>query len=209
MIHQAPVPDRLWAMHSSSSFPPRPSSPSSSTAAPSPKRLKSCVDPSYVKSLELAHELLLLPFVAFTRTSLYANSKLKRNAAYLDSVLEELKKHQLLIMVRQGVQMVDGTRRRVDLLVKCPPNLDKADSSRTDENLVERLSRFGVDYDRYIQTLGLLDIGEKYRLSDQCFDLLSAPDYKRYLTTDLERIAPVHRLLPPSHIKHEPADFYD
>ncbi|CAF4682044.1 unnamed protein product, partial [Rotaria magnacalcarata] len=79
--------DRSWITHSSSSFLPRSTSSSS-------KRLKTFVDPSYVKSLELAHELLLLPYVAFTRTSVYANSKLKRNAAYLDSVIEELKKHR-------------------------------------------------------------------------------------------------------------------
>ena len=81
------------------------------------------INPSYVKSLELAHELLLLPFVAFTRTSVYANSKIKRYAVYLDVVIDELKKSQLIIMVRQGVQMIDGTRRRVDLLVKSAPIL--------------------------------------------------------------------------------------
>ncbi|CAF4501865.1 unnamed protein product, partial [Rotaria magnacalcarata] len=151
------------------------------------------------------HELLLLPYVAFTRTSVYANSKLKRNAAYLDSVIEELKKHRLLIMVRQGVQMVDGTRRRVDLLVKCAPmfkedennnnnNDDDDDNDKNADDLIERLGRFGVEYDRYIQTLGTLDIGEKYRLSEQCFELLNSPDYKRYLTIDIERIAPLHRL---------------
>jgi hypothetical protein len=164
--------------------------------------LKTFVDPSYVKSLELAHELLLLPYVAFTRTSVYANSKLKRNAAYLDSVIEELKKHRLLIMVRQGVQMVDGTRRRVDLLVKCAPMLKEDENNnnninnndKNDDDLIERLGRFGVEYDRYIQTLGTLDIGEKYRLSEQCFELLNSPDYKRYLTIDIERIAPVHRI---------------
>ncbi|CAF0932208.1 unnamed protein product [Rotaria sordida] len=201
LINQAPISDRSWITHSSSSssaFPPRSTSPAS-------KRLKTFVDPSYVKSLELAHELLLLPYVAFTRTSVYANSKLKRNAAYLDSVIEELKKHHLLIMVRQGVQMVDGTRRRVDLLVKCAPmlkedennnnnNNNNNNSDKNDDDLIERLSRFGVEYDRYIQTLGTLDIGEKYRLSEQCFELLNSPDYKRYLTVDLERIAPLHRI---------------
>lgn len=202
MINQASISDRSWIIHSSSqSFHPRSTSPSSTSTS---KRLKTFVDPSYVKSLELAHELLLLPYVAFTRTSVYANSKLKRNAAYLDSVIEELKKHRLLIMVRQGVQMVDGTRRRVDLLVKCATiikenenhnnNNNNNDNEKNDDDLMERLSRFGVDYDRYIQTLGTLDIGEKYRLSDQCFELLSSPDYKRYLTIDLERIAPLHRI---------------
>ena len=190
--------------------------------------MKTHVDPSYVKSVELAHELLLLPFVAFTRTSVYANSKLKRNAAYLDHVIEELKKNQLLLMVRQGVQMVDGTRRRVDLLVKCVPFIRDGEtrpSERQDNDLAERLSRFGVEYDRYIPTLATLDIGEKYRLSEQCFDLLNSPDYKRFMKIDLERIAPVHRLLqqPQPHdqnvgqwsssssspsIKLEPADFY-
>jgi hypothetical protein len=125
-------------------------------------------------------------------------------------------------MVRQGVQMVDGTRRRVDLLVKSVPLLKDDENNRDethDDDLIERLSRFGVDYDRYIQTLGTLDIGEKYRLSDQCFDLLNSPDYKRYLTIDLERIAPLHRLQQQkethnnlwkssSNIKLEPADFY-
>lgn len=225
---------------SSPSYPPHNTSPSSSsTAASAPKRLKPYVDPTYVKSLELAHELLLLPFVAFTRTSVYANSKLKRNAAYLDSVIGELKKHRLLLMVRQGVQMVDGTRRRVDLLVKCAPLLKDDDSGQQekfDDDLLERLGRFGVDYDQYIQTLATLDIGEKYRLSDQCFELLSSTDYKRYLTVDLERIAPLHRVQPHpkiihqedihdawmanstttssasssslSNIKHEPIDFY-
>ena len=195
------------------------------------KRLKPFIDPSYVKSLELAHELLLLPFVAFTRTSVYANSKLKRNAVYLDSVIEELKRHRLLIMVRQGVQMVDGTRRRVDLLVKHPPMFkdDDPNHEKTDEDLFERLSRFGVDYDRYVQTLRTLDIGDKYRLSDQCYELLNAPDYKRFLTIDLERIAPLHRvqqphsrlMIPPdeiheiwtsssstSTVKHEPDELY-
>ena len=182
---------------SSSSFPPRVTSPSS-------KRLKTFVDPSHVKSLELAHELLLLPYVAFTRTSVYANSKVKRNAAYLDSVIEELKRLRLLIMVRQGVQMVDGTRRRVDLLVKCVPTLkedddknhnndNKNNNDKNDDDLGERLSRFGVEYKHYIQTLGTLDIGEKYRLSEQCFELLNSPNYKQYLTIDLERIAPLHR----------------
>ncbi|CAF1192316.1 unnamed protein product [Rotaria magnacalcarata] len=198
LINQGSISDRSWITHSSSSFLPRSTSSSS-------KRLKTFVDPSYVKSLELAHELLLLPYVAFTRTSVYANSKLKRNAAYLDSVIEELKKHRLLIMVRQGVQMVDGTRRRVDLLVKCAPmfkedennnnnNDDDDDNDKNADDLIERLGRFGVEYDRYIQTLGTLDIGEKYRLSEQCFELLNSPDYKRYLTIDIERIAPLHRL---------------
>jgi hypothetical protein len=195
MMNQAPIPDRSWITHSSSSssssFPPQSTSPTS-------KRLKTFVDPTYVKSLELAHELLLLPYVAFTRTSVYANSKLKRNAAYLDSVIEELKKYRLLIMVRQGVQMVDGTRRRVDLLVKCPPILKEDENENNNEkndlDLVERLGRFGVEYERYIQTLGTLDIGEKYRLSEQCFELLNSPDYRRYLTIDLERIAPLHRI---------------
>ncbi|CAF1151415.1 unnamed protein product [Adineta steineri] len=198
LINQAPIADRSWILHqpSTSSFPPRSTSPAS-------KRLKTFVDPSYVKSLELAHELLLLPYVAFTRTSVYANSKLKRNAAYLDSVIEELKKYRLLIMVRQGVQMVDGTRRRVDLLVKCAPMLKEDENNnnnnnnnneKNDDDLIERLGRFGVEYDRYIQTLGTLDIGDKYRLSEQCFDLLNSPDYKRYLTVDLERIAPLHRI---------------
>ena len=159
--------------------------------------MKTYVDPSYVKSLELAHELLLLPYVAFTRTSVYANSKLKRNAAYLDFVIDELKKHQLLILVRQGVQMIDGTRRRVDLLVKSAPIYKEDENKNTDKQdgeLLERLSRFGVDYDRYIQTLATIDIGEKYRLSDQCFDLLNSVEYKRHLTIDLERIAPLHRI---------------
>jgi hypothetical protein len=199
LINQASIPDRSWITHSTSpsSFAPRSTSPST-------KRLKAFVDPSYVKSLELAHELLLLPYVAFTRTSVYANSKLKRNAAYLDSVIEELKKYRLLIMVRQGVQMVDGTRRRVDLLVKCAPMLKEDENNdnnnnnnnndKNDDDLIERLGRFGVEYDRYIQTLGTLDIGEKYRLSEQCFELLNSPDYKRYLTIDLERIAPLHRV---------------
>jgi hypothetical protein len=230
LINQAPISDRSWIPHpsSTSSFPPR-------ITSPSPKRLKPFVDPSYVKSLELAHELLLLPYVAFTRTSVYANSKLKRNAAYLDSVIEELKKHRLLVMVRQGVQMVDGTRRRVDLLVKSVPMVKEDDNNNNDKNdddLIERLGRFGVEYDRYIQTLGTLDIGEKYRLSEQCFELLNSPDYKRYLTIDLERIAPLHRIQQQhqqqqrhsiqhdetndlwtsssssSNIKLEPADFY-
>jgi len=226
------MPDRSWIAHSSSSFPPQATSPTA-------KRLKTFVDPSYVKSLELAHELLLLPYVAFTRTSVYANSKLKRNAAYLDSVIEELKKHRLLLMVRQGVQMVDGTRRRVDLLVKCVPMLIEDDNNnhneKNDDDLIERLGRFGVEYDRYIQTLGTLDIGEKYRLSEQCFELLNSSDYRRYLTIDLERIAPLHRIQQQqqqqqeihrhsiqheetndlwtsssssSNIKLEPADFY-
>ena len=235
------IPDRLWTTHASSSpsvHPPHNPSPSSSSTVaigPAAKRPKPYVDPSYVKSLELAHELLLLPYVAFTRTSVYANSKLKRNAAYLDSVIDELKKHRLLLMVRQGVQMVDGTRRRVDLLVKCAPVLkddDNGHQEKFDDDLLERLGRFGVDYDRYVLTLGTLDIGEKYRLSDQCFDLLSSPNYKRYLTVDLERIAPLHRVQPhpphphpeeindswmnmtssssssTTHIKHEPIDFY-
>ena len=207
--------DRCWTISSSSYVPP-------STSPPSSKRVKTFVDPSYVKSLELAHELLLLPYVAFTRTSVYANSKLKRNAAYLDYVIEELKKHQLLILVRQGVQMVDGTRRRVDLLVKSPP-LVKVDENKSvdkqDGELLERLSRFGVDYERYIQTLAAIDIGEKYRLSEQCFDLLNSAEYKRYLTIDLERIAPLHRIQhhddtddrwtsSPTNVKLEPADFY-
>lgn len=174
--------------------------------------MKPYVDPSYVKSLELAHELLLLPYVAFTRTSVYANSKLKRNAAYLDSVIDELKKHRLLIIVRQGVQMVDGTRRRVDLLVKCAPLLreDEDDNNnnneKTDLDLIDRLARFGVDYDRYIQTLATLDIGEKYRLSEQCFELLNSPDYRRHLTIDIERIAPLHRLQQQQHQQQQRED---
>ena len=204
MMNQAPIPDRPWLTHSSSSssssYPPQ-------SASPSSKRLKTFVDPTYVKSLELAHELLLLPYVAFTRTSVYANSKLKRNAAYLDSVIEELKKYRLLIMVRQGVQMVDGTRRRVDLLVKCAPMLKEDDSDdnsneKNDLDLVERLGRFGVEYERYIQTLGTLDIGEKYRLSEQCFELLNSPDYRRHLTIDLERIAPLHRVQQQEMHRH-------
>ena len=198
MTNHTLASDRPWMAHpSSSSMPPQSTSPTA-------KRMKPFVDPSYVKSLELAHELLLLPYVAFTRTSVYANSKLKRNAAYLDSVIDELKKHRLVIIVRQGVQMVDGTRRRVDLLVKCAPllkddeneneNDNNNNTEKTDLDLIERLGRFGVDYDRYIQTLGTLDIGEKYRLSEQCFELLNSPDYRRYLTIDLERIAPLHRL---------------
>lgn len=194
MTNHTLASDRPWMAHSSSSsIPPQSTSPIA-------KRMKPFIDPSYVKSLELAHELLLLPYVAFTRTSVYANSKLKRNAAYLDSVIDELKKYRLLIIVRQGVQMVDGTRRRVDLLVKCAPLLKDDDNDnnnnteKTDLDLVERLGRFGVDYDRYIQTLGTLDIGEKYRLSEQCFELLNSTDYRRYLTIDLERIAPIHRL---------------
>ncbi len=176
------------------------------------------IGPSYVKSLELAHELLLLPFVAFTRTSVYANSKIKRYAAYLDMVIEELKKSQLITMVRQGVQMIDGTRRRVDLIVKCSPILKEGETY--DKSLMERLKRFGVDYEDYIQTLRTLDIGEKYRLSDQCYDLLNSNDYKRYLTIDLERFAPINRtqqeedeeeetndLLKSSNIKIEPTDF--
>lgn len=220
---------------STSSYPPVPTSPTS-------KRMKPFIDPTYVKSLELAHEVLLLPFVAFTRTSVYANSKLKRNAAYLDCVIDELKKNRLLIMVRQGVQMVDGTRRRVDLLVKCPPILNNNENinnnskeDQNDQELVKRLERFGVDYDRYIETLRTLDIGEKYRLSEQCFELLNSPNYKRYLITDLQKIAPLHRVqqqqqqqqqmhrhsvqhddsrnmwtLSPasSNIKLEPEDFY-
>jgi hypothetical protein len=162
----------------------------SSSPPPSSKRLKTMFDPSYVKSLELAREILLLPFIAFTRTSVYANSKIKRYAGYLDFVIEELKRSQLIILVRQGVQMIDGTRRRVDLLVKCPPVLNEDEIY--DKNLMERLKRFGVDYDCYIQTLGTLDISEKHRLSDQCFDLLNSSDYKRYLTIDLERLAPLN-----------------
>jgi hypothetical protein len=226
VINQSSISDRSWIIHPPSSFPSRPISPSTSAS----KRLKTFVDPSYVKSLELAHELLLLPYAAFTRTSVYANSKLKRNAAYLDSVIEELKKHRLLIMVRQGVQMVDGTRRRVDLLVKCPPILKEDENNNNDDDLIERLGRFGVDYDRYIQTLGTLDIGEKYRLSEQCFELLNSSDYKRHLTIDLERIAPLNRIPQQQHrssiqneemndvwrsssssssnIKVEPSDFY-
>jgi hypothetical protein len=143
-------------------------------------------------------------------------------------------------MVRQGVQMVDGTRRRVDLLVKCVPMLIEDDNNnhneKNDDDLIERLGRFGVEYDRYIQTLGTLDIGEKYRLSEQCFELLNSSDYRRYLTIDLERIAPLHRIQQQqqqqqqeihrhsiqheetndlwtsssssSNIKLEPADFY-
>ena len=163
--------------------------------------MKPLVDPTYVKSLELAHELLLFPYVGFTRTSIYANSKLKRNAAYLDHVIDELKKNRLLIMVRQGVQMVDGTRRRVDLLIKCPPMLNndenmnnKTKQEQNDEELIKRLEHFGVEYDRYIQTLATLDIGEKYRLSEQCFQLLSSPNYKRYLTIDLQKLAPLHHI---------------
>jgi hypothetical protein len=164
----------------------------SSSPPPSSKRLKTMFDPSYVKSLELAREILLLPFIAFTRTSVYANSKIKRYAGYLDFVIEELKRSQLIILVRQGVQMIDGTRRRVDLLVKCAPVLN--DTETYDKNLMERLNQFGVDYERYIQTLGTLDIGEKYRLTDQCFELLNSSNYKRYLTVDLERFAPLHRV---------------
>ena len=114
-------------------------------------------------------------------------------------------------MVRQGVQMVDGTRRRVDLLVKCAPLLKDDDTSQQekfDDDLLERLGRFGVDYDQYIQTLATLDIGEKYRLSEQCFELLSSMDYKRYLTVDLERIAPLHRVQPHPKISHQ-EDIHD
>ena len=150
------------------------------------------VDPSYLRSLELAHELLLLPFVAFTRTSVYSNSKIKRFAIYLDSVIEELKKSHLILPVRQGVQMIDGTRRRVDLLVKYPPHLKENESY--DQDLMERLNRFNVDYDQYIQTLGTLDISEKYRLSERCYNTLNSVDYQRYLTVDLERFAPIHRV---------------
>ncbi len=195
------------------------------SSSPPTKRLKTVIDPSYYKSLELAHELLLLPFVAFTRTSVYGNSKIKRCAIYLDLVIEELKKHRLIITVRQGVQMIDGTRRRVDLLVKCAPVLN--DTETYDKNLMERLNQFGVDYERYIQTLGTLDIGEKYRLTDQCFELLNSSNYKRYLTVDLERFAPLHRVQEEedndddtndawkssspsssSNIKIEPGDLY-
>jgi hypothetical protein len=176
------------------------------------------INPSYFKSLELAHELLLLPFLAFTRTSVYGNSKIKRCATYLDLVIEELKKHRLIITVRQGVQMIDGTRRRVDLLVKCAPILNENETH--DKNLMERLNQFGVDYEKYIQTLGTLDIGEKYRLTDQCFQLLNSSNYKRYLTVDLERFAPIHRIQEeedectndrwksPSNIKIESGDAY-
>jgi len=187
----------------------------------SSKRMKTMIDPSYVKSLELAHELLLLPFVAFTRTSVYANSKIKRYAAYLDFVIEELKRSQLIILVRQGVQMIDGTRRRVDLLVKSAPILNENENNSNeiyDKNLMERLKRFGVDYDHYIQTLGTLDISEKHRLSDQCFDLLNSSNYKRYLTIDLERLAPLNRIQDEeetndswklsSNIKFETTNFY-
>lgn len=154
--------------------------------------MKTLIDPSYIKSLELAHELLLLPYVAFTRTSVYSNSKIKRYAVYLDIVIDELKKHQLILLVRQGVQMIDGTRRRVDLLVKTVPILK--DSQSIDVHLKERLNRFSVDYEQYIQTLATLDIGEKYRLSEQCYNLLNSSDYKRYLTVDLERLAPINRI---------------
>lgn len=154
--------------------------------------MKTLIDPSYIKSLELAHELLLLPYVAFTRTSVYSNSKIKRYAVYLDIVIDELKKHQLILLVRQGVQMIDGTRRRVDLLVKTVPILK--DSQSIDAHLKERLNRFSVDYEQYIQTLATLDIGEKYRLSEQCYNLLNSSDYKRYLTVDLERLAPINRI---------------
>ena len=234
--------DRFWPIHSSIPLPSRSTaSPNSinnvTSAGPPLKRLKTYIDPSYIKSLELAYELLLLPYVAFTRTSLYANSKLKRNAAYLDSVIEELKKHRLLILVRQGVQMVDGTRRRVDLLVKCVPLFVENEPDKIDDDLSERLNRFDVDYERYIHTLSKLDIGDKYRLSDQCFELLNSPAYKRFLKNNLERIAPIHRLQhvqnfqPHSHhrrsvqnednselwttpssssvnLKHEPEEFY-
>lgn len=189
-------------MHSTSTTFPSGSrnSPSSSnnttTTISSAKRLKTYIDPSYVKSLELAYELLLLPFVGFTRTSLYANSKLKRNAAYLDSVIDELKKSRLLILVRQGVQMVDGTRRRVDLLVKTAPLFRENQPEQIDDDLSERLGRFGVDYERYVQTLSTLDIGEKYRLSNPCFELLNSPAYKKFLTIDIERMAPLNRLNP-------------
>jgi hypothetical protein len=145
--------------------------------------------------LELAHELLLLPYVAFTRTSLYMNSKLKRHAAYLDHVIDELKQHRLISLVRQGVQMIDGTRRRVDLLIKAAPLLKEDNNSHCNKNdmeLVERLQRFNVDYNQYIRTLTTIDIGDKYRLSEQCFELLNSIDYRRYLTIDLERIAPLH-----------------
>ncbi|CAF2369355.1 unnamed protein product [Rotaria sp. Silwood2] len=191
-LNQSSTCDYPWLIQSSSPYPPQSISPSSPS-----KRLKTMIDSSYLKSLELAHELLLFPFVAFTRTSVYSNSKLKRNAAYLDCVIEELKKYQLLIIVRQGVQMVDGTRRRVDLIVKCAPIIkgNQTNSKELrDTDLIERLNRFGVDYDRYIQTLGTLDIGEKYRLSEQCFDLLNSSDYKRHLTIDLDRIAPLNRV---------------
>ena len=214
-------PERSWGIPSSSSSSSVSLAPLSTSPTPS-KRLKTFTDPSYSKSLELSHELLLLPYVAFTRTSLYANSKLKRNAAYLDHVIDELKKHQLLNSVRQGVQMVDGTRRRVDLLVKAAPIFKEDENRNTDkqdQDLLERLTRFGVDYDRYVQTLANIDIGEKYRLSDQCFDLLNSPKYKRYLTIDLERIAPLHRIQQQdetedqwpsrsSSIKLEPSDLY-
>ncbi|CAF5165407.1 unnamed protein product, partial [Rotaria magnacalcarata] len=73
-------------------------------------------------------------------------------------------------------------------------DIDTNSNESRDVDLIERLNRFGVDYDRYIQTLGTLDIGEKYRLSEQCFDLLNSSDYKRYLTVDLDRIAPLHRI---------------
>ncbi|CAF4498560.1 unnamed protein product [Rotaria sp. Silwood1] len=224
-LNQPSTCDYPWVIQSSSPFPPQSISPSSPS-----KRLKTMIDSSYLKSLELAHELLLFPFVAFTRTSVYSNSKLKRNAAYLDCVIEELKKYQLLIIVRQGVQMVDGTRRRVDLIVKCAPILKDNETNSNeirDKDLIERLNRFGVDYDRYIQTLGTLDIGEKYRLSEQCFDLLNSSDYKRYLTVDLDRIAPLNRVQqqqqqeetndlwissssssPSSNIKLESTDFH-
>lgn len=163
-----------------------------STSPPTNKRMKTMIDPSYIKSLELAHELLLLPYVAFTRTSVYSNSKIKRYAVYLDIVIDELKKHRLLLLVRQGVQMIDGTRRRVDLLVKTVPILK--DNHSIDMHLKERLNRFSVDYEQYIQTLATLDIGEKYRLSEQCYNLLNSSDHKRYLTVDLERLAPINRI---------------
>lgn len=163
----------------------------SSSSPPPAKRLRTAVDPSYLRSLELAHELLLLPFVAFTRTSVYGNSKIKRFAVHLDSVLDELKKYHLILPVRQGVQMIDGTRRRVDLLVKSAPHL--YGSETYDKDLMERLNRYNVDYDQYTQTLGVLDIGEKYRLSEQCFNLLNSIDYQRYLTIELQRFAPVRR----------------
>lgn len=83
------------------------------------------IDPPSVKSFALTRELLLLPFVAFTRTSGNTNSKIKRYAIYLNFVIEELKTDQLIIIIRQGVQMIDGTRRRVDLLVKSAPVFKK------------------------------------------------------------------------------------
>jgi hypothetical protein len=198
MNNQLSMSDRLWTMHS----------PLSTGSAP--KRSRTFLEPFDTKSLELARELLLIPFVAFTRTSVYSNSKLKRNAVHLDSVIEELKRHRLLIIVRQGVQMIDGTRRRVDLLVKCPP-IDHELSrhvhqpNNIDDDLLERLGRFSVDYHRYIQTLGTIDIGNKYRLSEQCYDLLNSSDYKRYLTVDLERLAPLQRMQQSTN-PHTPID---